>query len=122
MLKFCSNLKCEFYGVFPEGSTFKAKLCPYCEAPLIGEHPNSVKEMTNETPLKESSSLYEWMFISNNVVNIPKARDRSASVNPTNNVVVTFYTAILLTHYEPASSVISLRFRSWVTGSRGRDP
>ena len=75
--------------------------------------------MIKEIPLKESNSLYEWMFISNNVVDVPKARPRSTSVNPTNNVVVTFYTAILLTHYKPASSVLSLRFRSWVTGSRG---
>ena len=121
MSKFCSDLECDFYGAFPDGSKFKTNLCPYCEAPLIGEHPNSVKEMNNETPLKESSSLYEWMFPSNNVVDVPNARPRSAPLNPINNVVVTFYTAILLTHYKSASSVISLRFRDSLPGDLSKD-
>ena len=49
MFKFCPDLKCEFYYDFPEGSKFKFKLCPYCEAPLIDVRPNSVKEITDET-------------------------------------------------------------------------
>ena len=49
MSKFCQDLKCGFYEDFPEGKKFKFKSCPYCTAPLINVHPNSVKEVADET-------------------------------------------------------------------------
>ena len=124
MSKFCSDLKCEFYKDFPQGSKFRAKLCPYCENPLINVHPNSVEEYTDETPLEKSSSLHkpgEFILISNNAVDVPKARDCSTSANPTDNVIVAFYTAILLTHLKAASSAISLRFKHSLPGDLSKD-
>ena len=124
MSNFCSDPTCSFYEDFPEGKKFKIKVCPYCEAPLINMHPNSVSEISDATQLEESNSLLkpgEFIFINNNAVDVPKARDSSAPVNPTNNVIVTFYTAILLTHLKAASSRISLRFRQSLPGDLSRD-
>ena len=124
MSKFCSDLKCEFYNVSPQGCKFKVNLCPYCENPLVNVPPNSTEENTDETLLERSSFLHkpgEFILINNNAVDVPKARDCSTSVNPTDNVIVTFYTAILLTHLKAASSNISLRFKHSLPGDLSKD-
>ena len=59
--------------------------------------------------IEESNSLLkpgEFIFINNNAVDVPKARD---------------FTAILLTHLKAASSRISLRFRQSLPGDLSRD-
>ena len=93
MSKFCQDLKCDFYNdddtSYPDGCPLKFKVCPYCTNPLTDVRPNTV--VTDEILQKCDS---------------PKPQPGPAPLCPTNNVVVTFYTAILLTHYKPASSVI----------------
>ena len=96
MSKICQDLKCEFYEDFPDGSKFKFLNCPHCSTHLIDVHPNSVKEVTGETT-EECNSKHKCEFID---IDNRRARYRLAPLGPTNNVVVTFYTAISLTHYK----------------------
>ena len=124
MSKFCTDLNCGFYKDFPDGKQFKAKLCPYCENPLANEHPNSAEAIIDETSFERSTSLHkagELIIINNSTVDVPKARDCSTSVTPTDNVIVTFYTAILLTHMRAASTTVSLRFKHSLPGDLSKD-
>ena len=52
----------------------------------------------------------DFIIVNNDIINIPRPFPQRASIISTENIVVTFHTAILLTHFKAVSSSISLRF------------
>ena len=109
MSKFCPDLNCEFYESFPDGKkNIKASVCFMCEKPFIDHKPEAQPAVIE--PDESLHTQEEFIIVADNILNIPTPQLVSTTVTPTENVVVIFRTAILLTHFKAVSS-ISHRFK-----------
>ena len=109
MSKFCPDLHCNFYKSFPDGSEIiQTQVCFICQKPFIDYKPEAQPDVVEpDTSLDTQEDL---IVVNNNVMNIPTPTSQPVSITVTENVIVVFHTAILLTHFKAASS-ISLRFK-----------
>ena len=107
MSKFCSDINCEFYEDFPNGAKKRFKVCPVCVTPLLDEKPLPPEEQPSATgPSMESDK--DLLIVNNHAIDLPMSPAIKPSSIPADNVIVTFSTAIRLSHTK--TSIISLRF------------
>ena len=111
MSKFCPDINCDFYENFHNGAKMKSQSCPFCLAPLVNEkplHPDEhfAEQSTEAEPSIESDG--DLLIVNNHAIDLPMPSKPSSI--PTENVIVTFYTAIQLRHFSNNYSNISLRF------------
>ena len=106
MSKFCPDLNCDFYDAYPNGSKkIKAPNCYICNNPFIDYKPEV------EPAVIEPEDTEDIILVNNDALHIPTTTSQPVSITPTENVIVIFHTAILLTHFKAASSSVSLRFK-----------
>ena len=105
MSKFCPDLNCDFYDAYPNGSKkIKTPVCHICQEPLIDYKPEA------QPAVIEPEDTEDIILVNNDALHIPTT-SQSVSITPTENVIVIFHTAILLTHFKAAYTSISLRFK-----------
>ena len=108
MSKFCPDLNCYFYKTFPDGGeNITIEICFICQKPFIDYKPE-VQSVVRK-PKLSLDTQGDLIVVNTNTLNIPTPQPVSMTVIPTENVVVIFRTAILLTHFKAVSS-ISHRF------------
>ena len=115
MSKFCADIHCNFYKSFPDGTgIFKIEICPICtKSSLVDKKPLPPEEQIAEHSVSSLPSIE-----SEGDLSLVKDLDLEFSNSPTHKppnlstdkVIVTFYTAILLSHFKSARSRISIRF------------
>ena len=103
-IRFCPNLVCKFYKVFPDGdSDIVAESCPFCEKLLIAYKPIPFEEIILVSePSPESIQDNDTLSCITDTTNPP--------IFPTSDVTVNFYTAILRDHFRDINS-ISLKLK-----------
>ena len=117
MSQFCADINCAFYITFPDGTNiFTAEVCPLCsKSPLIGEKPLPPDEQIAEPPTSSLSSIEsdrELLMVNNCAIDAPISLAHKHCSLQTDNVIVTFYTAILLRHFKSARPNMSVRFEN----------
>ena len=107
MSKFCADISCNFYTSFPDGtSIFQVEVCPICtKSSLVDKKPLPPDE---QIPSIESEG--HLLIVRNLELEFPNSPTHKPPNLSTDNVIVTFYTAILLSHFKSAHSRISIRF------------
>ena len=117
MSKYCTDINCDFYETFPNGSLkMKTPICPFCTInPLINEKPLPADVIPEQTSISQSliGSDEDYLIVNNYALDLPISPAHKPSNKPTDKVIVTFYTAILLSHFQSAHSHISIRFDNY---------
>ena len=104
MSKFCPDLNCSFYTNFPDGcENIAIEICFMCQKPFIDYKPEVQSVVTK--PKLSLDTQGGLIVVNTNTLNIPTPQPVSMTVIPTENVVVIFRTAILLTHFKAVSSI-----------------
>ena len=114
MSKYCPDLNCDFYQTFPNGAVkMKVPICPYCKSPFADEKPLPPDQLIEEQSITTDLSATDGFILITKYQpeHIPMSPALNPSSLPTDNVIVTFYTAVQLSHYRTACSSLSLRFR-----------
>ena len=115
MSKFCADINCFFYEKFPDGTDpFNIDVCPFCaKSSLVDYKPiPSDEQITEHTdvsllPLESEGDLLK---VNNLGLDFPNSPTHKSSNLPTDKVMVTFHTAILLSQFTSVHSRISIRF------------
>ena len=115
MSKYCPDLNCAFYQIFPNGSTqMKAPACPFCGSPFVDEKPLPPDQLIEEQSVTTDTSVEsdgDILITSKLTINSTAAQSLKPSSPPTDNVIVIFYTAIQLGHLMRYNSDITLQFQ-----------
>ena len=117
MSKFCADINCNFYKSFPDGtSIFTAEICPICSKnSLVDKKPLPPEEQITEHSVSSLHSIEsdgDLLKVSNLELEFPNFPAEKPSNLSTDNVIITFYTAILLSHFKSAHYRISIRFNN----------
>ena len=115
MSKFCADINCNFYTTFPDGTgIFTAEICPICSKnSLVDKKPLPPEEQIAEHSVSSIPSIEsdaDLLIINNLELEFPNSPTHKPTNLPANKIIVTFHTAILLSHSKSADSRISIRF------------
>ena len=115
MSKFCADISCNFYKSFPDGTgIFTAEICPICSKnSLVDKKPLPPDEQIAEhfvSMLHSIESEGDVLIVKNLELEFPNSPTHKPTNLRANKIRVTFYTAILLSHFKSARSRISIRF------------
>ena len=115
MSKYCPDLNCDFYEAFPNGNMrMKASVCPFCGSPFIDEKPLPPDQLIEEQSVTTDTSVEsdgDLLITNKHAINSSVAQSLKPSCPPTDNIVVTFYTAVQLSHLVNIGSNITLQFQ-----------
>ena len=115
MSKFCADINCNFYKSFPDGTgIFTVETCPICtKSSLVDKKPLPPDEQITEHTVSSLHSIESeggLLKVRNLELEFPNSPTHKPTNLSTDKVTVTFYTAILLSHFKSARSRISIRF------------
>ena len=115
MSKFCADINCNFYKSFPDGTgIFTAETCPICSKnSLVDKKPLPPEKQIAEHTVSSLHSIEsegDLLKVRNLELEFPNSPTHKPPNLSTDNVIVTFHTAILLSHFKSADSRISIRF------------
>ena len=114
MSKYCPEWNCDFYEAFPDGAVrMKAPVCPYCQSPFIDEKPLPPDQLIEEQSVTTDTSVEsdgDILITNKHKIHSTVAQSFKPSCPPADNVIVTFYIAIQLSHIRRNNSDMKLQF------------
>ena len=115
MSKYCPDLNCDFFEAFPNGTVkMKTPACPYCQSPFADEKPLPPDQLIEEQSITTDLSLEsdrDLLITNKGAIHSIVAQSFKPSGPPADNVIVTLYTVIRLSHLVNNGLNITLQFQ-----------